>query len=169
MSIVIEEAHTFLLSSYQPPLLSVLSQPGMSIVSYLSLCLSPLGVVHVGTAAYTCCLERGWGGRKQDDSKKASLFVYVPHDKSNQSTILLFLYGSSLCVQVCIFIQLASQNMKSARLSVYLSELGPLIRKRVLLPPFGSKRGDTLACGGGREWGTKFRRRNRHSETLGIY
>ena len=31
----------------------------------------------------------------------------------------------------------------------YLPELGPLIRKRVLLPPFGSKRGDTLACGGG--------------------
>ena len=48
------------------------------------------------------------------------------------------------------FIKLASQNVKSARFSVYLPELGPLIRKRVLLPPFGSKRGDTLACGGGR-------------------
>ena len=57
--------------------------------------------------------------------------------------------------------------MKSARLSVYLSELGPLIRKRVLLPPFGSKRGDTLACGGGRG-GTQFQRRERHSGTLCI-
>jgi hypothetical protein len=37
--------------------------------------------------------------------------------------------------------------MKSARLSVYLSELGPLIRKRVLLPPFGP-RGETHSLAG---------------------
>ncbi len=37
--------------------------------------------------------------------------------------------------------------MKSARLSVYLSELGPLIRKRVLLPPL-SPRGETHSLAG---------------------
>jgi hypothetical protein len=37
--------------------------------------------------------------------------------------------------------------MKSARLSVYLSELGPLICKRVLLPPL-SPRGDTHSLAG---------------------
>jgi hypothetical protein len=39
-------------------------------------------------------------------------------------------------------------TIKSARLSVQSSELGPLTRKRVL-PPFGSKRGEPLACGKG--------------------
>ncbi len=38
--------------------------------------------------------------------------------------------------------------VQSARLSVQSSELGPLTRKRVL-PPFGSKRGEPLACGEG--------------------
>jgi hypothetical protein len=43
------------------------------------------------------------------------------------------------------------QSMQSARLSVHSSELAPLTRKRVLLPPthFGSKGADTLAGGGG--------------------
>jgi hypothetical protein len=73
--------------------------------------------------------------------------------------------NSLFVLYVYIFIELASQNIKSARLSVYLRGLGPLIRKRVLLPPFGSKRGDTLACGGG-GGGTQFQRRDRHCGTL---
>ncbi len=86
-----------------------------------------------------------------------------PPSFGNQSTLRLFFYCCIflLCVfRYVYFIQLASQNVKSARLSVYLPELGPLIRKRVLLPPFGSKRGDTLACGGGCG-GTQFQRRDR--------
>ncbi len=41
-------------------------------------------------------------------------------------------------------------------------------RKRVLLPPFGSKGGDRLPCGGRGVGGTQFRRWDRHSGTLGI-
>jgi hypothetical protein len=46
------------------------SQLEMSIISYLSLSLSPLGVVHVGTAAYTSCLERGGEGENKTRAKK---------------------------------------------------------------------------------------------------
>jgi hypothetical protein len=50
------------------------------------------------------------------------------------------------------------------RMSGFLLLIGsphPLTGKRVLLPPppFGSKRGDTLACGGGGGW-IQFRRRD---------
>ncbi len=43
----------------------------MSIISYLSLSLSSLGVVHVGTAPYTSCLERGGEGENKTTAKKA--------------------------------------------------------------------------------------------------
>ena len=60
------------------------------------------------TCRYSCIYKLSWEGvwreKTRRQQKSVSLFVYVPHDKSNQSTILLFLYGSSLCVQVCIFI-----------------------------------------------------------------
>ncbi len=42
----------------------------MSIVTYLSLSLSPLGVVHVGTAANTSCFERGGEGENKTTAKK---------------------------------------------------------------------------------------------------
>jgi hypothetical protein len=45
----------------------------------------------------------------------------------------------------------------------------PLNRKRVLLPPFGFKGGDTLACGGG-GWGDPIQTRGHiHCGTIGIY
>ena len=124
-------------------------------------------------------VKRYLTARKEQYWKRPKLLFFCcligansPHPPSfgNQSTLLLFLYCCIflLCVfRYVYFIQLASQNVKSARLSVYLPELGPLIRKRVLLPLFGSKRGDTLACGGGRG-GTQFQRRDRHSGTLCI-
>ena len=58
------------------------SQPEMSIISYLSLSLSSLGVVHVGTAAYTSCLERGGEGENKTTAKKAWASSYmVPWQK----------------------------------------------------------------------------------------
>ena len=151
MSIVSEEAHTFLLSSYYPPLLSVLSQPGMSIVSYLSLCLSPLGVAHVGTAAYTCCLERGWGGRKQDDSKKAWASSYMfPMTKAigapsfSYCTVCFF----SVCTGMYIYIACLTEYEECQAFCLFVW-IGPPHPQASVAPPFGSKRGDTLACGGG--------------------
>jgi hypothetical protein len=56
VSIVSEEAQKLMLFCYRLIILPS-SQPEMSIISYLSLSLSPLGVAHVGTAAYTSCLR----------------------------------------------------------------------------------------------------------------
>ena len=64
--IVLEEAHAFCCRLISLPS----SQPEMSIISYLSLSLSSLGVVHVGTAAYTSCLERGEEGENKTTAKK---------------------------------------------------------------------------------------------------
>jgi hypothetical protein len=50
----------------------------MSIISYLSLSLSSLGVVHVGTAAYTSCLERGEEGENMTTAKKREPLLYGP-------------------------------------------------------------------------------------------
>jgi hypothetical protein len=59
-----------------------------------------------------------------------------------------------------------AQSFQSVRLSIQSSELGsPLITRKRVLSPFGSKGEDTLACGGG-GWGTQFRRRDRQSGTL---
>jgi hypothetical protein len=41
------------------------------------------------------------------------------------------------------------------------------LQESVAPPPFGSKGGDTLACGGGGGW-KKFRRWERHYGTLGV-
>ncbi len=58
------------------------SQPEMSIISYLSLTLSSLGVVNVGTAAYKSCLERGGEGENKTTAKKAWASSYmVPWQK----------------------------------------------------------------------------------------
>ena len=60
---------------------------------------------------------------------------------------------------------MASQNVKSARLSVYLPELGPLIRKRVLLPPLGP-RGETHSLVGE---GLEGPNSNEGTDTLVLY
>jgi hypothetical protein len=54
----------------------------MSIISYLSLSLSSLGVVHVGTAAYTSCLERGGEGENKTTAKKREPLPIWSHDKN---------------------------------------------------------------------------------------
>ncbi len=65
------------------------SQPEMSIICYLSLSLSSLGEVHVGTAAYTSCLERGGEGENKTTAKKSmSLFLYGPMTKTSCQTLL---------------------------------------------------------------------------------
>jgi hypothetical protein len=60
----------------------------MSIISYLSLSISPPGVVHVGTAAYTSCLERGGEGETRRQQKSVSLFLYGPMTKTSCQTLL---------------------------------------------------------------------------------
>ena len=54
----------------------------MSIISYLSLSLSSLGVVHVGTAAYTSCLERGGEGENKTTAKKREPLPIWSHYKN---------------------------------------------------------------------------------------
>jgi hypothetical protein len=54
----------------------------MSIISYLSLSLSSLGVVHVGTAAYTSCLERGEEGENKTTAKKREPLPIWSYDKN---------------------------------------------------------------------------------------
>jgi hypothetical protein len=54
----------------------------MSIISYLSLSLSPLGVVNVGTAGYTSCLERGGEGENKTTAKKREPLPIWSHDKN---------------------------------------------------------------------------------------
>jgi hypothetical protein len=54
----------------------------MPIISYFSLSLSPLGVVHVGTAAYTSCLERGGEGENKTTAKKREPLPIWSHDKN---------------------------------------------------------------------------------------
>ncbi len=62
----------------------------------------------------------------------------------------------------------APQSIQSARLSVLSSELDPPplhLQASVAPPSFGSKMGDTLACGGG-GGRTQFQRKDRHSGTV---
>jgi hypothetical protein len=59
------------------------------------------------------------------------------------------------------------KSIQSARLSVQSSELGPLTCKRVLLRPIWIQGEDTHSLAGEGD-GTQFRRRDRHSRTLGI-
>jgi hypothetical protein len=54
----------------------------MSIISYLSLSLSSLGVVNVGTAAYTSCLERGGKEKTRRQQKKREPLPIWSHDKN---------------------------------------------------------------------------------------
>jgi hypothetical protein len=54
----------------------------MSIISYLSLSISSLGVVHVGTAACTSCLERGEEGENKTTAKKREPLPIWSHDKN---------------------------------------------------------------------------------------
>jgi hypothetical protein len=144
----------------------------MSIISYLSLSLSSLGV---DSCIYKLSWE-GWGGRKQDDSKKAWASSYmVPLQKrrarhfwgqfspppfGNQSTLLL-------CVFRYIFYIACLTECKECQAFCLFAWIGPPHPQASVAPPFGSKRGDTLAYGGGRG-GTQFQRRDWHSGTLCI-
>ncbi len=144
----------------------MLSQPGMSNVSYLSLCLSPIGVVHVGTAAYTCCLERGWGGRKQDDSKKAWASSYMfPMTKAIRARSFSFctVCFFSVCTGMYIIYIACLTEYEECQAFCLFVWIGPPHPQASVAPPFESKRGDTLACGG---WGTQFQPRDIHSGTL---
>ncbi len=136
----------------------------MSIVSYLSLFLSPLGVVHVGTAAYTC----RWGGRKQDDSKKAWASSYMfPMTKAIRARSFSFctVCFFSVCTGMYIYIACLTEYEECQAFCLFVW-IGPPHPQASVAPPFESKRGDTLACGG---WGTQFQPRDRHSGTLCMY
>ncbi len=123
----------------------MLSQPGMSIVSYLSLCLSPLGVVHVGTAAYRSCLERGWGGRKQDDSKKAwASSCMFPMTKAIRARSFSYctVCFLSLCTVVYIYIACLTEYEECQAFCLFVWE-GRHTRLRGMGDPIPTK-GQTL-------------------------
>ncbi len=73
-----------------------------------------------------------------------------------------------LCVYRYVYLYSLPHRIKRVPgfLSICLN-WAPHPQASVAPPPFGSKRGDTLACGGG-GGGTQFHRRDRHSGTLCI-
>ncbi len=137
----------------------------MSIVSYLSLCLSPLGVVHVGTAAYTSCLERGWGRRKQDDSKKAWASSYMfPMAKAIRARSFTFctVCFFSVCTGMYIYIACLTKYEECQAFCLFVW-IGPPHPQASVAPPL-SPRGETHSLEGDRGPNS-----NQGTDTLVLY
>ncbi len=168
VSIVLEEAHAFCCRLISHPW----SQPEMSIISYLSLSLSSLGVVHVGTAAYTSCLERGGEGENKTTAKKREPLPIWSHYKNvvpdtsgansppsplfrqseHAPSLFVLLYISSLCVLVCIFYIACLTECKEYQAFCLFAWIGPPHPQASVAPPLWVQEGRHTRLRG-RAWG----------------
>ncbi len=103
---------------------------------------------------------------------KSLVIVNIPAGKGKSiSFFTVYVHEALLYVYNRFSNMYTSRSIQSARLSAQSSELRPphpLTRKRVLLPPFRSKGGDTLVCGWGVGRGDPIPTKG-HADTLVLY